>query len=247
MIIVEQKSRLRCITQTDHAVLSAELLELWILNGLPEHPRRNDLLFAVREHDNGWREADAAPRTNPQNGRPYDYRSHPDALRLELWQRGVQRLSASYPYASLLVATHCLGLHKTFRDRPGWSAFLGKLETVQDELLKLSGLSRQELTKDYAWLELGDTLSLIVCDAWNHQTEKHGSTIELHEGNLEIEPFAFAGTTTFEVACRYVPKQAYLGNVAFASALAEAKWEQHRFKVRPRRLLTDRSFAHFSP
>ncbi len=200
MIIVEHGSRLRCITQTDHAQLGADLLELWILNGLPHHPRRNELLFAVREHDNGWREADAAPRTDPQTSRPYDFRSHPNELRIEIWQRCVSRLSASHPYAALLITTHCLRLHRTIRDEPSWNGFLTGVESLQDELFKLSGLSPGELEEDYAWLSLGDTLSLVVCDAWTRQTEQHGSTFGLRRGALEIEPFSLAGATTFEVS-----------------------------------------------
>lgn len=42
-------------TQTDHAFFSGEVLSLWREDGLPQHPRRGDLLFAAREHDNGWR------------------------------------------------------------------------------------------------------------------------------------------------------------------------------------------------
>ncbi|MEE8366756.1 MAG: DUF3891 family protein [Thermoanaerobaculia bacterium] len=234
MIIVEQESQLRCITQTDHAQLSAELLGLWILNGLPDHPRRDALLFAVREHDNGWREADAAPRTNPRDSHPYDFRNHPDELRLEIWQRCVQRLSVTHSYATALIAAHCLRLHHTLRDRPNWKGFLADLEANQEKLLELSDLSLKQLEVDYGWLALGDTLSLAVCDAWSRRTEQHGMKFEMGQENLEIEPFSFAGTTTFAVPCRYVPNQEYSSDLVFATTLAEARWEKYYFRVRPR-------------
>ena len=73
MIVVSENDKFRMITQPDHAHFSGELISLWRADGLPEHPRRADLLFAVREHDNGWREADAAPRWDPERGRPHDF------------------------------------------------------------------------------------------------------------------------------------------------------------------------------
>ena len=70
MIVVPEGATLLLVTQPDHAHLSGELLSLWRAGGLPENPRRADLLFAAREHDNGWREADAAPRWDAARGRP---------------------------------------------------------------------------------------------------------------------------------------------------------------------------------
>ena len=235
MIIVEDASRLRCVTQTDHAQLSAELLGLWTLNGLPKHPRRKDLLFAVREHDNGWREADAAPRVDPESGRPFDYRNLPSEFRLDLWKRGVERLITSHPYAALLIAAHCLNLHQSRRNEHGWQDFLSQTVVLQEELLESAGLSQEELEEDYAWMELADTISLVVCDAWNGRTEQHGSVFGSKDGALEIEPFSLAGTTSFKVACRHVPMKPYSSDSAFAAALAEAKWEKLRLQVRPQR------------
>ena len=62
MIVVRRGASLVLVTQSDHAHFAAELLSLWRLDGFPDHPRRDDILFAVREHDNGWREEDAVPR-----------------------------------------------------------------------------------------------------------------------------------------------------------------------------------------
>src|SRR5262249_53740757 len=71
--VVDLGRELRLVTQPDHAHLSGELLSLWRADGLPAHPRRAETLFAGREHDNGWREADAAPRWDAAAGRPRDF------------------------------------------------------------------------------------------------------------------------------------------------------------------------------
>ena len=62
MIVTTAPPGSRLVTQSDHARLAADLLRLFRLPELLEHPRRELLLRAIAEHDNGWWETDAAPR-----------------------------------------------------------------------------------------------------------------------------------------------------------------------------------------
>src|SRR6185436_12277599 len=110
MIVVDTGETFRLVTQPDHARFAADLLSLW--PELAGHPRRDDLLFATREHDNGWREADAAPRWDAGQGRPHDFLSLPEPERALLWRRGIGRFRASRPGAALLVAHHAAVLHR---------------------------------------------------------------------------------------------------------------------------------------
>src|SRR3954451_24193303 len=120
MIVTSEGSRLRLRTKPDHAHLAGELLALWHADGLPLHLRRAELLFAAREHDNGWREADAAPRWDAERGRPHDFMTLPARERIEVWERGVCRFAAERPYASLLIARHALNLFGGRRAVEGW-------------------------------------------------------------------------------------------------------------------------------
>ena len=88
MIVATAGHQLQIVTQGDHARFAAELLSLWRADDLPEHPRRDDLLFAVREHDNGWLEADAAPRVDRATGRPHGFETIPIAPRQEQARSG---------------------------------------------------------------------------------------------------------------------------------------------------------------
>ena len=69
MIVTAAPPGSRLVTQADHARLAADLLRLFRLPELLEHPRRELLLRAIAEHDNGWWEADAAPRLLAAVGR----------------------------------------------------------------------------------------------------------------------------------------------------------------------------------
>src|SRR5262245_59722275 len=94
--------RLRLVSQSDHARFAFELLSLWRADDLPRHPRRPELLFAVREHDNGWREIDSAPRVDAR-GAPLDFLHVDDGARREVWDLGTARYAQEHPYATALI------------------------------------------------------------------------------------------------------------------------------------------------
>ena len=232
MIVVEEAGELRLVTQPDHARFAAQLLSLWRCRELTEHPRREQLLTAVREHDNGWREADAAPHVDRSSGRPCDFRALPSRPRREIWRRGVQRFSDEAPYVALLAAEHSWKLHRDRRDDPGWAAYLGELAEHRGELLAAAELDETRLARDYRWLELADALSLAVCCRSEEPVMRHGLTARVSGGELEIEPFPLAGVTTFEVPCRRIADRRYRGEADLAGALGTARWA--RFTVRCR-------------
>ena len=68
-------------TQPDHAALAQHIMQHWRADGLPESPRRAAILLAVNEHDNGWREVDAAPIVDPATGGIRDFINAPDEVR----------------------------------------------------------------------------------------------------------------------------------------------------------------------
>ena len=68
MIIRRKGTTPLLITQPDHAQLAATIMERWQEDGFPDSPRRAAILLAIREHDNGWREVDAATDSGRQLG-----------------------------------------------------------------------------------------------------------------------------------------------------------------------------------
>ncbi|HEX3126107.1 MAG TPA: DUF3891 family protein, partial [Thermoanaerobaculia bacterium] len=175
MIVVDHSDAWLLITQPDHAWFSAELLSLFRTGGLPEHPNRAELLFAVREHDNGWRETDAAPRWDVEAGRPHDFISLPREERIELWQRGTARYAGEHPYAALLITRHALQLHQSRRGQEGWEPFLDYLDELHQGLAKEVGIGDEESDiGDYRWLDLADLLSLGVCNRWREPFGRYG-------------------------------------------------------------------------
>jgi hypothetical protein len=241
VIVREMDAALRLVTQPDHAALAAELLALLRLPGLVEHPRRRELLRAVRLHDNGWQELDAAPRVERASGRPHAFLDLPDALRLEVWARGTRRYREREPYLALLVGEHARTLFAHRRDADGWRELLAELDEARTELLARCALDDAALRADYRFLDLADRLSLVACNGWREPLEwepsagerLHGELRRGERGGEEIAllPFPLAGATTFTFACRHVPVRRFDSDTDLAVALASARWESASLRL----------------
>lgn len=234
--------RLLVVTQNDHAGLASELLSLWRGDALPEHPRRRELLFAAREHDNGWREADSAPRCRKGVGRPHDFISVPRELRWEIWHRGTTRYLDREPYAAALILRHALHLHRSHATDPSWAETFGRWRDLDAELLERHGFDAAELDRDYRWIDLTDRLSLDVCDRRTEPIFAYGFTARarftpdgdpLLGNTLTVTPFPLAGTTTLRVSCRLIPDRAYAGDADLATELALARWQHCAVRITP--------------
>jgi hypothetical protein len=237
MIVVPEDGRLRMITQADHAHLAGEIVSLWRADGLPANPRRAEVIFAAREHDNGWREADSAPRVNPATGRPHDFVTMPDGPRIEIWRRGVERHVLPGPehrYAALLICHHAEVLHAARRGEPRWDEELFEpLEELIDWLLEETGAAPEALAADYSHLALGDRISLAACQASSEPFETAGYRGRFVDGTVLLSPFPLAGATTFRVRCRTISNRPYADPVDLIGELAAARWEEIRIRLAP--------------
>jgi hypothetical protein len=233
VIVRAEGDRLRLVTQPDHAHFAAAALALFRLASLAGHPRRGTLLRAVRLHDNGWRELDAAPPCDPRSGLPYDFMELPQPLRLEVWRRGTERYLESDPYVALLAGEHALALHRGREETAGWGDLLGRLAERRERLRARAGLSEKELAADYRWLDLADQLSLAACAGWDGARERHGCTFHLAGTRLLLTPFPLAGASTLRVPCRYLERRHFAGDAALGAALAAAPWRSFDVQLAP--------------
>lgn len=228
MIVVDEGETLRIITQPDHARFAAELLSLWRTDNLPTHPRRQQLLFAVREHDNGWREADAAPSIDPDTQRPLTFDRYPESARLEIWQRAILRFAEQQPYASLLIAKHAETIHRPLTT--GWQNLFDQIEEVRRQWIETAGTNRAEVESDYRYLQLADTLSLAYCRRQPGAVQA-SMTAKVDAEYLRLRPFPLAGTTTFHIPVRRIANRAYRTDAEAGSALVRARWGRLPVKV----------------
>jgi hypothetical protein len=225
------------VTQSDHARLAADLLSLMRLPALVGHPRRERLLRAVAEHDNGWRESDAAPRFDPSSGLPVDFRAVAAADRAEIWRRGVERHAADDPYVAALVAGHALRLlgagERLSVER---RELLTELGERRDELAQAAGVAPGELVDDDRWLRFGDELALVGATGDPGFFAFPGYRLEARADAertaIVLTPLPLAGATSFSVAARRLPDAAPAAIADAARRLATASWERRVVHLR---------------
>jgi hypothetical protein len=220
---------LQLITQPDHAHLARRIMEHCA--PLAARPRRDAILHAIGEHDNGWVEEDAAPIVNPSTGEVADFVHAPLSLRQGVWPRAVARL-ADDPWAAALVAQHAVTVYDRFRGDGDWTSFFAGMETARDSWLRNSGLALDDLVADYAFVRLGDLISLTFCAGWTTDQEFGGWTVQLSSTRVTVTPDLFAGTVTpIEISAREIPNRPFRSDADLRDALSQAVWRTLRGAV----------------
>lgn len=193
MIIRPAGTQLHFITQPDHARLSRTVMEAY--RPLSANPRRAQILHAIGEHDNGWAEPDASPLIDPSTGSPVDFVSAPLAVRHGVWPRGVQRL-AHDPWAAALVAQHAITVYDRYASDPQWTPFFARMATLRDEMLRSSGDDPAALGGDYAFVRLGDLISLAFCTGWTDALRFAGWTVTRTGTHVKLATVATVATVS---------------------------------------------------
>lgn len=187
MILRPHGSTRVAITQPDHAALAGRIMKAWRANGLPTSPRREEIVLAVSEHDNGWREIDAQLLIEPGTGAVLDFMTVSGDIKRSVWPRAIDRLSDT-PYAAALVAHHAQHVYSRYRSDPEWAAFFPEMEAIRDRLAP-----GDDLLADYLFLRVGDLASLTFCTAANLQVGEFGYMVRLDGDDLIITPDPFEG------------------------------------------------------
>lgn len=203
-------------------------MERWTLDGFTVNPRRREILLAVAEHDNGWEAIDRQPLMNVETGELLDFLTATSIAKQQVWPRGVASLSHA-PYAAALVAQHAVHIYDRFRGDPEWDSFFAEMEAQRDRFLALAGTSSEELRHDYAFVRVGDLLSLTFCSGWTDaKTGEFGYTARLEGTRLTVWPDPFEGHSfALEIRARELPGRSWSSE---ADAIAE-------FENAPGRLL----------
>jgi hypothetical protein len=190
------------ITQPDHAQLARRIMEHCV--SLVENPRREAILRAIGDHDNGWKQPDAEPIIDVATGDVVDFIRAPISVRQGVWPRCVAEL-AGEPYAAALVANHAIFAYDRFRGDPEWAGFFSTMETSRVKMLGTSDASLEQLQADYAFLRLGDLISLAFCTGSTTEQSFRDWTVRLAGPRVIVTPGIFGGApVTFEVAARAV-------------------------------------------
>ena len=185
-------------------------------------PRRAAILHAIEEHDNGWREEDAAPRIDPLTGAIADFITAPVRVRQGVWPRGIARL-ASDPWAAALVAQHAITIYDRNRAVAEWAPFFVEMQGRRDDLLRPTGLPLDALLSDYVFVRLADLTSLSFCVGWTDAEGFGGWTVQPSGARIVVTPKAFDDDVPFEIEATEIANQPFRSDEDLRDALRSAE------------------------
>jgi hypothetical protein len=204
------------ITQPAHAALAGRIMEHWV--SLAAAERRDAILRAVRQHDDGWQEPDAVPQRDPHSGAVLDFMTVGADVKQNVWRRCLAGL-ADAPWTAALVAHHAVSVYDRFRSDAAWDEFFADMERARDGFLAASGHAMDALVRDYVYVRLGDLASLAFCNAWSEPQILGPWTIRLlGERHLSIEPNPFVHDVPIALHARALPLTPFPTDEALAAA-----------------------------
>jgi hypothetical protein len=222
MIVRDSGPTFHLITQPDHAALARRVMERWA--PLHNAERRASVLLAIEEHDNGWAEPDSAPLVDPSNGRVFDFINIPAPIRQGVWPRAVARLAHEDLWAAALVAHHAVTVYDRYRVDPAWADFFPALERQRDDLIRSAQRTREQLASDYAFVRIGDLISLIFCNRWDEPQSYDQWSFHRDGDRVVVSPDAFSGRDIpVAVRAREIPARRYASDDEL----------QHAFRTSP--------------
>jgi hypothetical protein len=222
VIIRPDESSLLLMTQHDHARLAADLLAHWTADRFPEHPRRDALLLAAREHDNGWREIDEGPAFDAASGEPLDFIAVADGVKQSVWPRGIERVAHVSPYAGALIAQHAISIYGSHTEKSSWAAFFQNMAELRDRLLASTTHTPDDLQSDYRFLGIVDLLSLSFCNGWTDERERYGCRVRYAGEGIDVTPPPFAEAVTIRIRARRLENRRYASNADLRAAYEHA-------------------------
>jgi hypothetical protein len=221
MIVRIVDDRPQLITQLDHAHLAGRIMERGVPLGA--RARRDAILHAIGEHDNGWAEEDAAPTVDPETGAVIDFATAPLRVRHRVWPRACKRL-ADDPWVAALVAQHAITVYDRFRSDADWAGFFAEMAATRDALLRETGLPLDELLSDYAFVRLADLISLTFCTGWTDPQRFGEWTVTRFDTRVVVQPDVCGGSVIpFDINARETQRRRFRTDAELRQALSDAK------------------------
>lgn len=181
------------ITQHDHAVLSGQIMLHWGNDKFVKPEPYDEVLFAIKEHDSGWKDWDSSPKINTENGFPANFTEMSPHDQAVIWSKCYRSNSSDHPYASALTALHFSKFNSSNLKKDPENEQLKLLQLDMrgfiSEVLgfNISNGSTNRIPDDIRvnlkMLQIGDILSLTLCHGWR--------SIEITE-----TPMDYSGTQT---------------------------------------------------
>lgn len=195
MIVRPRDNAVRLISQHDHARAAGTIARHWAgIESLPPPPEavRQEVLFAIDNHDVGWCRPDATPQLDGMTSLPFSFFGVTADRAIRIWTEGIDSCASFHPLSGYLVSLHFAALAAD-----GKRGALREVSRVlngfiQAESRRREGLGaliepgqRGAIATSALLLKVCDTLSLLACRA-PEITPRDGAVHPLAQGDLRV-------------------------------------------------------------
>jgi hypothetical protein len=159
VIVRERPDSFVLVEQHHHGLVSGEFARHWAA----QIPVREAALYAIENHDVGWRELDETVRWNDETGRPYSFLDYPAGPKLRAYANGLDHVQAQQPLRGVPVQ-HALRVLRAGRAERA-RGLLREAEAAAPARHRGDALGEEigSLEYNFRLLQLCDDLSLFVC------------------------------------------------------------------------------------
>lgn len=163
MIIRENEHSFIMIEQHDHALLARDLIKKWKDNRFWHDSLYEDVLYAIENHDRGWRMFDKQPFWNDAKAAPYAFTNFPTLAKTVLYKQGIDEVEAINPYAALLCSEHYIRFLSHTKHKEA-ERFVKREQNRQERIISsLSAFAETVFNWHYELLKFADNISLYIC------------------------------------------------------------------------------------
>ncbi|WP_018922304.1 DUF3891 family protein [Salsuginibacillus kocurii] len=160
MIVNQWLRTYECIDQHVHGKHAGQLSEAWKDPAFREDPNYQSVLFAIKNHDIGWKKLDRSPLWSKENNCPHDFTTYPMDKKIKAYREGISQIEKKDTYAGLLMSLH----YASFFKKPETKEQTEFVHGEQERQRKLRALTDTKKEEDHLkLLQFCDDLSLFIC------------------------------------------------------------------------------------
>ena len=237
--------------QHDHAKLAGEIMNYWGNDDFTPINPKEEVLFAVSNHDSGWIEWDNKPKINKNNKYPMNFMEMYEDEQHDIWVKCFEYFSDNHKYASALIALHFNRFNNiSLSKKPGNSSskkLKNKIESFIDDMI--SNLDNEkndinsEILKNLKYVQIGDIISLNLCHGWQsavledipNYRNSINTDIKLNSAdgyNYKISPYPFSkNCLNFKIKGKRLLKKTFNDSKELNRELNKAPFEYFYFTI----------------
>ncbi|KGX86952.1 DUF3891 family protein [Pontibacillus marinus] len=254
MIVLNMEKGMFLFEQHHHALVSGIMAMHWRFDGFLGEHLREQVEYAVAQHDRAWIPLDGHPIWNDDKQQPYSFIDYPMKEKMVRYQEGVDQVEMRSNYGGLLCSLHYRSFFPEVSEDESIQAFISDEEARQKKLKNELGemIGDEQLNFHFDLLQFCDDLSLYCCMNEPGVTKEEelswfrdgfpqrfnfapDGIVAYWDGKnaVALEPFPFQSTFQVDIPFRELrPEQ--IEEVGFPQAWKESVLHNRTIKFVPR-------------